>query len=101
MRARQVLWVAGVPVRAVLVGAIRLYRVGLSGWLGGQCRYFPSCSRYAEQAIQTHGAFRGTAFALWRVGRCNPFGAGGFEPVPPRRRRAPYDDILRRGSVKA
>jgi uncharacterized protein len=102
MRARRLLWVAGAPVRALLVGAIRLYRVCLSGWLGGQCRYLPSCSRYAEGAIRTHGALRGTAFALWRVGRCNPFGAGGFEPVPPRRPRAAlYDDILHRGPVKA
>jgi putative membrane protein insertion efficiency factor len=102
MRAPRGLWVAGAPVRALLVGAIGLYRVGLSGWLGGQCRYLPSCSRYAEEAIRTHGAVRGTALALWRVGRCNPFGAGGIEPVPPGRSSgaAQYDAITRAGAVK-
>lgn len=66
-----------------LIGAIRLYRVSLSGWLGGQCRYHPTCSHYAEEAIVVHGAMRGSAMAIWRVLRCNPFGSGGYEPVGP------------------
>jgi putative membrane protein insertion efficiency factor len=66
---------------ALLIAAIRLYRVSLSGWLGGQCRYYPTCSNYAEEAIKVHGAARGSAKAIWRVLRCNPFGTGGSDPV--------------------
>ena len=53
----------------------------LSGWLGGQCRFYPSCSHYAEEAIRTRGFLRGWAMAFWRILRCNPFGRGGYEPV--------------------
>jgi putative membrane protein insertion efficiency factor len=82
---RRGLWVAGAPIRAALIGAILLYRATLSGWLGGQCRFYPTCSHYGEDAIRTHGALRGTAMTVWRVLRCNPFGEGGVDPVPPRR----------------
>jgi uncharacterized protein len=68
----------------VLLGAIVLYRVTLSGWLGGQCRFLPSCSHYAEEAIRTHGAIRGSYLATRRILRCNPFHPGGFDPVPAR-----------------
>ena len=80
-RARHAIWVAGSPVRAALIGAIRLYRATLSGWLGGQCRFYPSCSHYAEDAIRLRGAVRGTLLATWRILRCNPFGQGGVEHV--------------------
>ena len=79
---RHAVWVVGAPARAGLIGFIRLYRATLSGWLGGQCRFSPSCSHYAEQAILVHGALRGSALATWRVLRCNPFGAPGADPVP-------------------
>lgn len=82
---RRLLWIAGAPVRALLVGAIAVYRLTLSGWLGGQCRYSPTCSRYAEEAIHTHGAIRGSWMTVLRIVRCNPFGKGGLDPVPPRR----------------
>jgi len=75
---------AGAPFRALEIGLIKAYRATLSGWLGGQCRFYPSCSRYAEDAIRTHGAVKGTALAAWRVLRCNPFGSGGVDPVKPR-----------------
>jgi uncharacterized protein len=80
----------------VLVGAIRLYRVLLSGWLGGQCRFYPSCSRYAEEAVQVHGAMKGTALAAWRIARCGPFTAGGVDHVPPRRQdsHGKYDAVV-------
>jgi putative membrane protein insertion efficiency factor len=84
-RARRAWWIAGAPFRAVLIGAIRVYRVTLSGWLGGQCRFYPTCSHYGEEAIRTHGALKGSVMATWRVLRCNPFGAGGVERVPPPR----------------
>lgn len=79
---RRVMWWLGTPVRAVLIAAIHVYRTLLSGWLGGQCRFYPSCSHYAEEAIRVHGAVRGSAMATWRVLRCNPFGAGGVDRVP-------------------
>jgi putative membrane protein insertion efficiency factor len=94
-RIRRAGWVAGAPIRAVLLGSIRLYRATLSGLLGGQCRFYPSCSHYAEEAIRVHGAIRGTALATWRVLRCNPFGEGGVEHVRPRA-GSRYDDILQR-----
>jgi uncharacterized protein len=81
---RRTLWTSGAPVRWVLLGAIVLYRVTLSGWLGGQCRFLPSCSHYAEEAIRTHGAIRGSYLATRRILRCNPFHPGGFDPVPAR-----------------
>jgi uncharacterized protein len=82
---RRFLWSAGAPARLVLLGAIGLYRVTLSGWLGGQCRYSPTCSRYAEEAVRSRGAIRGSLLSLGRVLRCNPFGKGGLDPVPERR----------------
>jgi putative membrane protein insertion efficiency factor len=93
------LWTAGAPVRAVLIGFIRGYRAILSGWLGGQCRFYPTCSHYAEEAIRTQGALRGSALAVWRVLRCNPFGKGGPEPAPSSRqpgpaRRSTYEPVI-------
>ncbi len=74
---------AGAPARAALVGAIHLYRATLSGWLGGQCRFFPTCSQYAEDAIVVHGAMHGSALACWRILRCNPYARHwGHDPVP-------------------
>ncbi len=90
---RRALWVAGAPVRAALVGLIRLYRATLSSSLGGQCRFYPSCSRYAEEAVRVHGAARGALMAAWRVLRCGPFTPGGLDPVPPRR-HAVYDSVI-------
>jgi putative membrane protein insertion efficiency factor len=80
---------AGAPARWVLLAAIRFYSTFLSGWLGGQCRFAPTCSHYADVAIRRHGAARGSMMAAWRVARCNPYGRGGFDPVPPG--RSTYD----------
>lgn len=65
-----------------LVGAIRLYKRFLSPLLPPSCRFTPSCSRYTVEAIQKHGALRGTLLGAWRILRCNPFGKGGHDPVP-------------------
>jgi len=78
-------WALGLPARAVLIGAIRLYRATLSGLLGGQCRFYPSCSVYSEDAVRSRGAVIGASLSVWRVLRCNPFGTGGIEPAPGRR----------------
>ena len=90
-RLRHIAWAAGAPFRAVLIGLITLYRASLSGWLGGQCRFYPSCSRYAEAAIRARGTVRGGALAGWRVLRCNPFGKGGVDHAPG---VALYEDII-------
>ncbi|WDT94679.1 membrane protein insertion efficiency factor YidD [Thermoleophilum album] len=71
-------------VRA-LVAVIRAYQRFVSPMTGPRCRYYPSCSEYAVQALRTHGAIRGFALALWRLLRCNPFSLGGVDHVPPPR----------------
>lgn len=92
----------GAPIRAVLVGGIKVYRVTLSGWLGGQCRFYPTCSQYGETAVRTHGAVKGTAMALWRIARCNPFGRGGIDPVPETKATGEqYDHIIRHRRARA
>jgi putative membrane protein insertion efficiency factor len=73
--------IAGVP-RFLLILGVRLYQVALSPLLGGSCRYFPSCSAYAIEALERHGAARGSWLAIRRIGRCHPFRPGGFDPVP-------------------
>jgi putative membrane protein insertion efficiency factor len=75
---------------------IKVYRVTLSGWLGGQCKFYPSCSRYAEDAIRIHGAAKGTLMAVWRIARCGPFTDGGVDHVPAREGDVgiTYDAIL-------
>jgi putative membrane protein insertion efficiency factor len=69
-------------MRAVLRALIRGYQVFVSPLLGPRCRFFPSCSQYAIEAIDAHGAPRGVWLTLRRLGRCHPWHAGGFDPVP-------------------
>ena len=66
----------------LLIGVIRVYQLTLSPFLGGSCRFLPTCSAYAMEAIATHGAWRGAGLALRRIGRCHPLGKSGFDPVP-------------------
>ena len=70
---------------AVMVGLIRLYQLGISPLLGPRCRFYPSCSRYAAEAIQTHGPLRGVYLGTRRLLRCHPWNPGGVDLVPPRR----------------
>ena len=67
---------------AALLGVIALYRKGISPLLGPNCRFHPTCSAYAEEAIVRHGPFLGTARALGRIARCHPLCEGGYDPVP-------------------
>jgi len=68
---------------AALVGIVRLYQATVSPLLGPCCRYVPSCSAYAVEALRVHGVWRGLALAAWRVLRCHPLAEGGYDPVPP------------------
>jgi putative membrane protein insertion efficiency factor len=68
--------------RRLLVLAIRFYQWTLSPLLGPACRFEPSCSHYAAEAIERHGAARGLWLAARRVGRCHPLGSSGYDPVP-------------------
>ena len=66
----------------LLRGLIRGYQLLVAPLLGNNCRYQPSCSHYAGEAIERHGPWRGCALALWRILRCNPWGGSGYDPVP-------------------
>lgn len=70
-------------MKRLALGAIRLYQWVGSPYLGGRCRYYPSCSRYAVEAIECHGVCKGVLLALWRLMRCAPWGGYGYDPVPP------------------
>jgi hypothetical protein len=69
-------------MKALLIGLLRIYRYGLSPLLGRNCRFHPSCSEYAVEAVERHGAWHGGWLAIKRVGRCHPFHPGGYDPVP-------------------
>ena len=72
-------------MRSVFVACLRGYQRFISPLLGPNCRFHPTCSQYAIDAIHTHGVCRGVVFALLRILRCNPFCAGGYDPVPARK----------------
>ena len=72
-------------MRRVFAALVRGYQLVISPLLPPMCRFEPSCSQYAREALLTHGALKGTALAVWRVLRCNPLSKGGqYDPVPPR-----------------
>jgi uncharacterized protein len=73
----------GLPVR-VLLALVRAYRLLLKPWVGNACRFEPTCSAYALQALRQHGALRGAALSTWRIARCHPLCPGGCDPVPAR-----------------
>jgi putative membrane protein insertion efficiency factor len=74
--------------RRVALAPIRLYRRLISPLLPARCKYHPTCSAYAVEAITRHGVVRGGGLAVWRLLRCNPFSHGGYDPVPARARRS-------------
>lgn len=67
-----------------LLQLIRAYQFLLAPWIGGSCRYWPSCSQYSAEAITRFGALRGSWLSMVRLGRCHPYGRGGVDPVPAR-----------------
>ncbi len=72
-------------IRAIFVAPIRAYQRWISPLFPRSCRYYPSCSQYAIEAIETHGPIVGMALGVWRILRCNPWSKGGYDPVPPKR----------------
>lgn len=70
------------PLAHILALPVRLYRLTLSPWVGRGCRFQPTCSAYALDALEHHGALRGGWLAIWRILRCNPWGGQGYDPVP-------------------
>jgi len=69
-------------VKAFLITLLRAYQYAIRPLLGANCRFYPSCSDYAKEAVERHGALKGTGLALRRVARCHPYHPGGFDPVP-------------------
>lgn len=69
-------------MKHVLKGIIWFYQKAISPYTRSSCRFTPTCSKYAMQALEKHGAFKGLYLSVWRVLRCNPFGKGGYDPVP-------------------
>lgn len=67
---------------AVMIGCLRFYQGAVSPFLGPRCRFYPSCSEYAAEAISKHGPWRGAWLGIKRVLRCHPWNAGGYDPVP-------------------
>jgi hypothetical protein len=74
-------WLARLPQR-LLILLVQAYRLLLKPWLGNACRFEPTCSAYALEALQRHGAARGALLGGWRLMRCHPWCAGGLDPVP-------------------
>ena len=69
-------------MRTVLIALVRGYQYALRPLLGANCRFYPSCSDYAREALERHGAARGTWLAAKRILRCHPYHPGGYDPVP-------------------
>ena len=69
-------------MKRLLTLLLRAYQLGISPWLGNHCRFHPSCSQYAMEAIELHGSLRGSWLTLRRLSRCHPWHAGGIDPVP-------------------
>ena len=69
-------------MKLLLLALIRIYKYVISPFLGRRCRFFPSCSEYAAEALEKHGALKGARLGLKRISRCHPWNPGGFDPVP-------------------
>ena len=91
-RVSEILSIAYRGLKALYLLPVRFYRKFLSPLKpAGSCRYQPTCSMYAIEAVQEWGIVIGTILATWRILRCNPFGKGGYDPVPKRKNRTPHN----------
>lgn len=68
-------------IKKLLISPIKMYQYVLSPWVGGGCRFTPTCSAYAIEAIEKHGALKGLGLTTWRLCRCHPWCKGGYDPV--------------------
>ncbi|NVO21897.1 membrane protein insertion efficiency factor YidD [Donghicola mangrovi] len=71
------------PLAHIVALPVRAYRLVLSPWIGTSCRFQPTCSAYSLEALEKHGAIKGTYLTIHRIIRCNPWGGSGYDPVPP------------------
>ncbi len=69
-------------MKKLFIGLIRWYQTHISAYTPSRCRFIPTCSQYAVEAIEVHGVCKGGLLALWRILRCNPWGKSGYDPVP-------------------
>ncbi|MDL2219478.1 membrane protein insertion efficiency factor YidD [Ruminococcaceae bacterium OttesenSCG-928-O06] len=83
-------------MKTVLLALLRGYKKYISPRMGNNCRFSPTCSEYAMQAITLHGAVKGGLLSLWRFLRCNPFGKAGYDPVPPKGKWTSPDKRVRK-----
>jgi putative membrane protein insertion efficiency factor len=83
----------------ILIGAIRFYQGAISPWTPAACRYTPTCSAYAIDAVREHGALKGSWLAARRLARCHPWGGFGYDPVPPRTPASPAEPSTREASA--
>ena len=74
-------------MKRFLIGLVRFYKKNISVHTSPKCKYYPTCSSYAIEALEIHGAFKGTLLTIWRFLRCNPFSKGGFDPVPEKKKK--------------
>jgi len=74
-------------MKKILIFLLDFYKKAISPYLRPSCRFTPTCSEYAKEAILTHGAFKGFFMGAYRVMRCNPFNKGGYDPVPPKKEK--------------
>jgi uncharacterized protein len=74
-------------LKTILKFLIKIYQYGISPFLGGNCRFYPTCSEYALEAIEIHGALKGSWLAIKRILRCHPYNEGGCDPVPVKNER--------------
>lgn len=79
-------------IKRLFIGLVKGYKYFISPMLGNNCRYHPSCSEYAQEALERHGVIKGLGLALWRILRCNPFSKGGIDPVPPNKHHHSNED---------
>ena len=79
------------PLKTIVLYLLRGYKQTISPWLGPACRYVPSCSEYAMEAVEIHGVFRGSLMAVWRLLRCHPLVKGGYDPVVRPKNSQPHE----------